>query len=213
MTKGMEGLAADGSKKSTRVRILDATVELMAEVGIDRVRARAIAERAAVNPALVHYHFGSMSALVAEAAQYALVSKLGPSIDAFALGATMQEGVKGILDWIIENGRTPAATILAEATVKATRDPKFRAWSRNASRRFRSLILERLEEGRRSGEIDPSLDLQATSVLLAAALDGLLFHHLVDPKLDVTQAAGPITAMLRKPPVKPEVQGIKDLRE
>ena len=117
-----------------------------------------------------------------------------------------------ILDWIIENGRTPAATILAEATVKATRDPEFRAWSRNASRRFRALILERLEEGRRSGEVDPDLDLQATSVLLAAALDGLLFHHLVDPKLDVTRAAGPITNMLRKPPGNPKVHGSKGRR-
>ena len=102
-----------------------------------------------------------------------------------------------ILDWIVENGRTPGATILAEAMVKATRESTFRSWSRDASRRFRALILERLEQGRDAGEIDPDLDLQATAMLLAAALDGLLFHHLVDPKLDVTQVAEPIGAMLR----------------
>ncbi len=181
---------------------MNATVELMAEVGIDRVRARAIAERAAVNSALVHYHFGTMSALVVEAAQHALISELGPSIDAFASGATIRDGIMAILDWIVENGRTPGATILAEAMVKATRDSTFRSWSRNASRRFRALILERLEQGRDAGEIDPDLDLQATAMLLAAALDGLLFHHLVDPKLDVTQVAEPIGAMLR-PPVAP----------
>ncbi len=192
---------------------MDATVDLMAEVGIDRVHARAIAERAGVNPALVHYHFGTMSALVVEAAQYALISKLGPSIDAFASGATIQEGVKAILDWIVENGRTPAATILAEAMVKATRDPTFRSWSRNASRRFRALICERLQRGCLAGEIDPDLDLEATSVLLAAALDGLLFHHLVDPKLDVTQAAGPITAMLREPVDPRKVDGARGRRQ
>ncbi len=168
----------------------------MAEVGIDRVRGRAVADRAGVNPALVHYYYGTMAALVVEAAQHALLSELGPSIDAFASGGTVREGVAAILDWIVEHGRTPGATILAEAMVKGTRDPKFRSWSRNAARRFRALILERLERGRDAGEIDTTLDLEATALLLAAALDGLLFHHLVDPKLAVTRAAEPIAAML-----------------
>ena len=119
------------------------------------------------------------------------------SIDAFASGGTVREGVAAILDWIVEHGRTPGATILAEAMVKGTRDPEFRSWSRNAARRFRALILERLEQGRDAGEIDAALDLEATALLLAAALDGLLFHHLVDPKLAVTRAAEPIAAMLR----------------
>ncbi len=184
-------------ESSTRARILDAAVELMAEVGIDRVRGRAVADRAGVNPALVHYYYGTMAALVVEAAQHSLLRELGPSIDVFASGGTVQEGVAAILDWIVEYGRTPGATILAEAMVKGTRDPKFRSWSRNAARRFRARILERLEQGRDAGEIDASLDLEATALLLAAALDGLLFHHLVDPKLAVTRAAEPITAMLR----------------
>jgi AcrR family transcriptional regulator len=187
-----------GGESSTRARILDATVELMAEVGVDRVRGRAVADRAGVNPALVHYYYGSMAALVVEAAQHALLNELGPSIDAFASGATVKEGVAAILDWIVEHGRTPGATILAEAMVKGTRDPKFRSWSRNAARRFRGLILERLEQGRDAGEIDRGLDLEATAMLLAAALDGLLFHHLVDPKLAVTRAATPIAAMLHE---------------
>ena len=198
MTKSPSSDASGDGGSSTRARILDAAVELMAEVGIDRVRGRAVADRAGVNPALVHYYFGTMAALVVEAAQHALLSELGPSIDAFASGGTVREGVAAILDWIVEHGRTPGATILAEAMVKGTRDPKFRSWSRNAARRFRALILERLERGRDAGEIDTTLDLEATALLLAAALDGLLFHHLIDPKLAVTRAAGPIAAMLRE---------------
>jgi AcrR family transcriptional regulator len=198
MTKTPAPGKSGGGESSTRERILDATVGLMAEVGVDRVRGRAVADRAGVNPALVHYYYGTMAALVVEAAQRALLNELGPSIDAFASGATVQEGVAAILEWIVEHGRTPGATILAEAMVKGTRDPKFRSWSRSAARRFRGLILERLERGRDAGEIDPGLDLEATAILLAAALDGLLFHHLVDPKLAVTRAAAPIAAMLHQ---------------
>lgn len=169
----------------------------MAEIGIDRVRTRAVAERAGVNQALVHYYFGSISALVMEAAEHALIVELGPSIDALGSGATIHEGVRAMLKWIDHEGqRTPGSPILAEAMVRATRDPTFRRWTRNASRRFRALILERLEIAQQHGEVDPALDLEATGVLLAAAFDGLLFHRLVDAKLDVAQTSGPISAML-----------------
>jgi AcrR family transcriptional regulator len=189
--------AAEGS---TRERIVGATVELMAEIGIDRVRTRAIAERAGVNPALVHYHFGSIAALVMEAAEYALLQELGPSIDVFVSAATVQEGIAAMLEWIEQEGqRTPGSTILAEAMVKATRDPTFRRWTKQASRRFRAIILERLKTARANNEIDPALNIEAAAVLLAAALDGLLFHYLVDPRLDVRQTAEPIAQMLGTP--------------
>jgi len=192
-----ERKTSEAAESSTRERIVRATVELMAEIGIDRVRTRAIAERAGVNQALVHYHFGSISALVMEAAEHALIQELGPSIDALGSGNTMRDGIKALLEWIEQEGRgTPGSTILAEAMVKATRDPAFRRWTRNASRRFRALILERLEAARANGEIDPALDLQATAVLLAAAFDGLLFHRLVDAKLNVGQTAEPLSQLL-----------------
>jgi AcrR family transcriptional regulator len=181
----------------TRERLLHATVALMAEIGIDRVRTRSIAERAGVNPALVHYHFGSVSALVLEAAQDALLRTLGPSLAALQSGTTIQASIRAILRWLERHGQdAPGSTILAEAMVKATRSASFRRWAAHASRRFRSVILERLRAARNAGELDPGLDLTATAMLLAAALDGLLFHRLVDPTLDVMQVAGPIDAML-----------------
>jgi TetR/AcrR family transcriptional regulator, regulator of biofilm formation and stress response len=182
----------------TRDRLLRATVELMAEIGIDRVRTRSIAERAGVNPALVHYYFESVTALVMEAAQDALLRTLGPSLEALQSGRTIDESMRAILDWLARYGEhSPGSTILAEAMVKATRDRAFRRWARQASQRFRAVILERLERAREAGQLDSGLDLTAVAVLLAATLDGLLFHHLVDPKLDVMQVAGPIGVMLR----------------
>ena len=192
----MPNIGTRSSERSTRERILGATVALMAEIGIDRVRTRAVAERAGVNPALVHYHFGSMSSLVLEAAEYALIHELGPSIDAFASGSTIQDGIEAILGWIEDEGRTPGSTILAEAMVKSTRDPAFRDWSTHASQRFRGLILERLQLALDEGQVDRSLDLESTAVLLAAALDGLLFHRLVDATLDVSQTHALFESML-----------------
>lgn len=190
----------DASSQHTRNKLLHATVELMAELGVDRVRTRSIAERAGVNPALVHYHFGSVSALVMEAAQDALLRTLGPAIEAFQSGGTIRESIRAILRWIERHGEAaPGSTILAEAMVKATRNASFRKWATSASRRFRGVILERLRAARDTGELDPGLDLTATAIVLAAALDGLLFHRLVDPALDVMQVAGPLEAMLIRP--------------
>jgi len=190
----------DAKSQRTRERLLHATVELMAEIGVDRVRTRSIAERAHVNPALVHYHFGSVSALVMEAAQDALLRTLGPAIEAFRSGGTIRGSIRAILQWIDRHGEdAPGSTILAEAMVKATRNASFRRWATKASQRFRLAILDRLRAARDTGELGPALDLPATAILLAAALDGLLFHRLVDPTLDVMQIAGPLEAMLIGP--------------
>lgn len=201
MPKSSVASSPKGSSPRTRERILRATVQLMAEIGIDRVRTRAIADRAGVNPALVHYHFRSVPALVMEAAEEALLRELGPSIEVFQSGGTIGESVRAILEWIESDGeRSPGSTILAEAMVKATRSSSFRRWTARASRRFRSAIRTRLEAARKAGDLMPGLDLDATALLLAAALDGLLFHRLVDPKLGVVQAAAPLEALLRGRP-------------
>jgi AcrR family transcriptional regulator len=195
------GRVPDDPSTRTRERLLHATVELMAEVGVDNVRTRSIAERAGVNPALVHYYFGSVSALVMEAAQDGLLRTLGPAIEAFQSGATIRDSIRAILRWTERHGEeAPGSTILAEAMVKATRDASFRKWATKASQRFRRVILERLQAARDAGELDPKLDLPTTAVLLAAALDGLLFHRLVDQTLDVKQVAAPLEAMLIGPP-------------
>src|SRR4029078_12115625 len=97
MTKSRRTVAGHDEASRTRHRILRATVALMAEIGIDRVRTRTIAERAGVNPALVHYHFGSVSALVLAAAEDALRRELGPSIDALRSGATMRASLRAVL--------------------------------------------------------------------------------------------------------------------
>lgn len=193
-------MARDTNSRQTRERLLHATVELMAEIGVDRVRTRSIAERAGVNPALVHYHFGSVTALVMEAAQDALLRTLGPAVEGFRSGATIGASIRAVLRWIERHGKeAPGSTILAEAMVKATRNASFRRWATSASQRFRRVILDRLREARDVGELDPEFDLPAVAILLAAALDGLLFHRLVDPTLDVMQVARPLEAMLIGP--------------
>ena len=54
-------------EKGTRDRLIEATLVEIVERGWGGVRSRSVAERAGVNNALVHYHFGSMDRLRLEA--------------------------------------------------------------------------------------------------------------------------------------------------
>ena len=54
----------------SRERILDAAIERIASDGIDDVRIARIAMDAGVSTALVHYHFATREALLAEALEH-----------------------------------------------------------------------------------------------------------------------------------------------
>ena len=56
--------------RSARERILDAAVQRIASDGIDAVRIARIAMDARVSTALVHYHFATREALLAEALEH-----------------------------------------------------------------------------------------------------------------------------------------------
>jgi len=46
--------------QAVRRRLLDAAAELIPELGWSGVSTRVLAERAAVTPGMVHYHFASL---------------------------------------------------------------------------------------------------------------------------------------------------------
>ena len=58
------GRPTDDPSQDLREALLDAAEELFSEQGFSAVPVRAVAERAGVNPALVHYYFGSKQKLL-----------------------------------------------------------------------------------------------------------------------------------------------------
>ncbi|MBF6415549.1 TetR/AcrR family transcriptional regulator [Nocardia cyriacigeorgica] len=92
----------------TRERLLSAAERLLLESGYERVSIRAVCAAAEVNPAAVHYHFGSKQALVAALLQ----SRLGPlwqtSLDDLAgRGATVAECVDAVIDPLVRLADDP----------------------------------------------------------------------------------------------------------
>lgn len=52
--------------RTSRARLRDAAIELVADGGMRALSARAVAERAGLSPGLIRHHFGSMAELVHE---------------------------------------------------------------------------------------------------------------------------------------------------
>jgi AcrR family transcriptional regulator len=181
-----ERTATAGRGAVTRRKIAAAAVELVAELGWDAVTTRAVAARAGVNPALVHYHFGSMETLLRDAVVAVLEEEIGQAAQPLAQAPSLAAGIAGAVDAIAGfDPDTPAANLLIEAMVRAMRDPGLAGVIVASLQAFRDLVAGRVRAAAAAGETNADLSPEGMGVLIAAALDGLLFHRVIDHSTDV----------------------------
>lgn len=157
--------------EQVRRRLLAAAAELIPELGWSAVSTRTVADRAGVAPGLVHYHFTSLQALLAEAA-------LGVVADVGA--ATMADLKKargldsGLADMFAAlepfSGTDPTSLLFTETYLAATRDEALRREMSALTLRFTRELAGWLAA---RGVDRP----EATAHVLAAAIDGLMLHR------------------------------------
>lgn len=97
MSKNDDNDAAD-ERPGSRERLLQATLEIIDEYGMERATTRLIAERAEANLQLIQYYFGSKAGMIDEAQRF-VVSEYQRQLDEAVAGAdTLVEGLRaGIL--------------------------------------------------------------------------------------------------------------------
>lgn len=182
----------------TRVRILEATIHLMAEVGWGGITTRLVAERAGVNNAAVNYYFSTKGRLLRAAALQAAHRLLEEATRPLLEAPDLPGAVKASLGWISRMDlASPEVSVLLETMLQATRDPELRSGLRPDLERFRDLLVERIRAEQDRGRLHRDADPRALAVLLAAALDGLWLHRLVDPSLDMEAVAGVLERLLK----------------
>jgi AcrR family transcriptional regulator len=174
----------------TRERLLAAAAGLVGEVGWGGVTTRAVAERAEVNPALVHYHFASVTELLVAASTTVAKEMLDGALGALTAHDDVAEG----LDWLLGElgqytGTDPASLLLVEAFLAGTRIPDLRAEL--------AALLAGFGEGvagwlRAHDHPDP----EGAATLFAASIDGLLLHRALDRSVDLRVAAGSLRRVL-----------------
>jgi DNA-binding transcriptional regulator YbjK len=155
-----------------RNRLIDVTLDLIAEVGVAGISHRRIAARAGVPLGSMTYHFDSMDQLLFEAfARFAeTISKLFE--ERLGAATTIAEVRNGVVSLIHEDLTGPQAARDAVLTFElytlAAREPRFRGITRAWMRRSR-VELERHFDSDTARQLD-------------ALIEGLAIHRSLDPE-------------------------------
>jgi len=189
------------SGDATRARLLDAAATLVAERGWGSVTTRAVAERAGVNQALVHYHFGNMEHLLGDA----VMARLQPVVEGLAeellddrpfvdgIGRTMR-----LLDQF--DLESESGVLMAEALLRATRDERIAAAMGGVVGSWTAMLEPRIRTAQERGVIRDDIEAGALARVLAAIFDGYLIQRMADPSTDSQAAATTITQLLSPVP-------------
>jgi AcrR family transcriptional regulator len=174
----------------SRERILDAAVNRIAADGIDAVRIARIAMDAGVSTALVHYHFDTREALLAEA--------LTHSFD--RAGDIRTEGPQRLKDMIEQCLPLPGEqerdwVLWVELWLRAVRHPELRPTAAKLYERMHEWFREAIEEE------FPDADAAATADRILALIDGYGVRALLgDPAVSLERAREEIWAGLAPVP-------------
>lgn len=147
---------ADARKEAgerTRRRLVEAAQDLIAERGGSAIRLRDLTTRAEANVAAVHYHFGSMSALLAAASTEAverIVDAQIAEVDALPDDATLLEIAAAYFRPMIHELSGPSSKgrpyVRVLSRVAADPPDELRAWAEAATDRAHAALIARLEK-------------------------------------------------------------------
>ena len=177
------------SARGARERILAAAVERIASDGIDDMRIARVATDAGVSTSLVHYHFETREALLAEALEYSYelagdarieegADSLG-HVERLAAMADQFLPYPGVLerDWIL----------WVELWLRAVRHPELRPTAARLYARMRAWLAEAISAGIESGAFRAGADPERAADRLMALGDGYGIRVLIG-ELDIEHA-------------------------
>jgi len=188
---------------ATKERIQKATVELVQEIGWRQVTTRRIAERAGVNQALVHYHFGTVDALLRQAVIAELDQQMAEPIEQMLTSDTPGEGIRRLSDWLrAVDPSSSMAVLSAEVLAFATRDEAVREWMAGLLDTVRTQMSRSIEAAQADGTVRADVSAAGVAVVVAAIIDGLIVHVLVDPNLRLDDVADTLHTLLAAAPTQ-----------
>ncbi len=186
------GTQAKASGEGTRERLLEAAAEVIGSHGWSAATTRSVAQQAGVNKALVHYHFGSVDALLVKAIERVFARQVEQGMAMVLAPEDPADGLDDFADWLGKHPPRPAADrVLIEALSQATYRVDVRGTLVPALTRFRHDLEGRLH---RFGSRNAS----ALATAVAACLDGVAIHRTIDHDLDARAAVRAMAALIRE---------------
>ncbi len=188
-----------------RKSLMQAAFDVIASVGFEGLRTRAVAERAGVNVATLHYYFPTKQALIEGLAIFlsgifaTLHAPAPPSTGRRALDHLNQE----FIDTRFYHDHYPElGVVMEELALRAKRDPAVKAALEVLLSSWRSWIETIVHVGIAEGTFRKDLDVETTIPMLMAVLSGKTIVGIAD--LENIQRA--TEEWLLAPEVKEEIK-------
>jgi AcrR family transcriptional regulator len=179
-------------RENARTRILEAAVRLIARDGLDEARMARIAMVAGVSPSLLHYHFATRDALLAEALEHSYETAGDERIAAEQDAPTPAVRLQRMIDHCLPYpGKLRDDWILwVELWLHAARRPELRATSAKLYARMHAWFSATLTEL-------GAPDVARTTDRLLALIDGYGMRALAgDPEMPLERARAEIWAAI-----------------
>lgn len=176
-----EPASAPARRLTARERILAAAVRRIASEGIDEVRIARIAMDAGVSPSLVHYHFATREALLAQAIDYSYERAGDVRISSGDLpGATHAERLRAMVDQCLPTtpGLEQDWVLWVELWLRAVRHPELRPVAEKLYARMREWFADEIAAGIGDGEF-AACDPGAVADRTLALIDGFGLRTLI----------------------------------
>jgi AcrR family transcriptional regulator len=175
------------ARASARARILDAAVKLIAREGIHDVRIARIAMEAGVSPSLLHYHFASRDALLAEALEHSYelagTTRIGGDVP---VASRLRDMIDQCLP--LDRALRDDWLLWVELWLHAARRPELRETAARLYARMHAWFMEALSEGIATGELTVT-DPERLADRILALIDGYGVRALAaDPLMPVDRA-------------------------
>ena len=191
-----------------RKSLLQAAFDVIALSGFEGLRTRAVAQRAGVNIATLHYYFPTKQALVEGLAQFlsgifaGLHAPSPPSTGWLALDHLRQE----FIDARFYQERFPELdVVLQELSLRSNRDPAVKAALSSLMLSWRSWIESIVRQGVVDHTFRQDLDVEATIPMLMAVFAGNRFVEIEE----LRNVQRGVEEWLLAPEVKKEIEGVK----
>ncbi|WP_415949610.1 TetR/AcrR family transcriptional regulator [Streptomyces sp. KLOTTS4A1] len=150
---GMSSSTANGGRRTqeerrsrTRSRLLDATVDCLAELGWAGTSTTEVARRAGVSRGAQQHHFPTKTELVDAAVEHLLERQRQAYEAAFAQLPPERHNVEGALDLLWDVFRSPPARALLELAVASRTDAELRALCSDLNDRVLHVIQTSFEQ-------------------------------------------------------------------
>jgi AcrR family transcriptional regulator len=164
----------------TRAKLLHSAAELLRTSTIGEASARTIAVHAEVNQALIFYHFGTVSELLAAASRDAVDDAVGHYREQFASVTTLRELLAVGRELHERERHIGNVAMMAQLMSAASRDPVLAGAARYAMRLWSSEIEAVIGRVLRKSPLAAITDSSGLAGAVAASFIGLELYDAVD---------------------------------